>query len=886
MIRTLSLIILAFIVNRMYAQNLLSNGSFEQGNISWNHLAGDGSAATYSLSTIEKYAGAQSLQAVINRLGTNAWSVQSIHSGWTATPGKTYRLTFYAKSNNPAFILRQLFNNPYSTNQATLSTAWRLYDFLYTPTQASPGFLFHYASTGTVWIDNISISEVANTGSFPEAPANSSLRALAAQCGLNIGSTVNPNPLANEAVYANTLKKEFNTVVCENAMKMFAIKPTEFGPYNFTEARQVVNFARANGMKVRGHAILWHNGLPDWVKNKAWTKATLLAFLKSYIERMGQEFRGEIFEWDVANEFIQDGNGHILRSGTQSVWMRYIGEEALDSAFKWMRQAFPGSKLFYNDYSTEGINGKSDAVYNLVRRLKNRNVPIDGVGMQCHMDYNELLFRPSTLATQIDQNIKRLGALGLEVAITELDMGIVLPLAPEKYQQQAQSYANLLAIALENPTIVKTFMIWGFTDKYTWIPAHTAVFGPPKDDPLLYTRSYTRKPAYHALSYILSNNCQGNTGPVVSFIRPANAQTYAAPANVTVQVSAQDSDGVSEVELFINNVSVRKEITAPYDWNHQGQDVALQNLAAGSYELKAVAKDALGNTSQAIVRVAVQASDPCANATPPSVSLSAPANNSTFNLGATVTLQAAASSGSGISNVEFWEGTTLLFRDTQAPFTYASSTFTEGVHTVTAKLNDACQRSATSTSVRFTMTPILTSGDPIIGPHCGSPGQTLSFQVGQTGLSNVSGYSWWLSGTSGQVTPSANKQSCTVVLSNYFKTGEVCLGVNLQAAPYYKQFCKALSACATRSGEEEMIDATTIIYPNPVLKGTSCYINTGAFPSGEASIKIVNAQGTTVTEQRYAQLPSSISVNELRQGQYQMIISVGDVHFRQSLVVE
>ena len=107
--------------------------------------------------------------------------------------------------------------------------------------------------------------------------------------------------------------------------------------------------------------------------------------MKDHITQIMTHYKGKIFEWDVANECFTDGNNNTLRD---SFWQKIIGDDFLDSAFTYARQADPDALLFYNDYSTETKNSKSDAVYNFVKSMKERNIPIDGVGFQCHLIYN------------------------------------------------------------------------------------------------------------------------------------------------------------------------------------------------------------------------------------------------------------------------------------------------------------------------------------------------------------------------------------------------------------------------------------------------------------------------------------------------------------------
>jgi endo-1,4-beta-xylanase len=293
-------------------------------------------------------------------------------------------------------------------------------------------------------------------------------------------------------MYKDVLSREFNTVVCENEMKPYSLQPQQ-GVFDFTTADKLVDFAESNNMKVRGHTLIWHSQNPSWLEHGNWSRAELLTIMKDHITQIMSHYKGKIFEWDVANECITDGSNNTLRD---SFWRKVIGDDYLDSAFTYARLADPDALLFYNDYSTETKNSKSDAVYNLVKSMKDRNIPIDGVGFQCHLIYN----MDDTFYSSVEENFKRFADLGLQVAVTELDVRIEKPIEQSKYQIQANDYRNMLRIALKNDSC-KTFMMWGFTDKHSWVPS----FFPGYDDALIFDRDYEPKPAHDTLLKVLKD---------------------------------------------------------------------------------------------------------------------------------------------------------------------------------------------------------------------------------------------------------------------------------------------------------------------------------------------------------------------------------------------
>ena len=321
------------------------------------------------------------------------------------------------------------------------------------------------------------------------------LREYADRAGVLVGAAVEPR-LLSEPQYASTLAREFNMLTAENAMKWGGIRPNR-ATFNFGPGDQLVAFARKHNMKVRGHTLLWSEYNPAWLVKGGFTPEQMSGLLREHITRVMKHYRGKVFAWDVVNEvFLADG------SVEPSVWydqpgigLKGKGTAYVEQAFRWARAADPDVLLFYNDYDTEGINPKSDAVYAMVKDFKSRGVPIDGVGIQAHIADLEA----KDLAT-LEANIERLAALGLQVHITEMDVGLPVDADgrvtdPAALSRQAEIYRHVAEVCLRQPRCT-AFQTWGFTDKYTWIPNFTKG---AKGMPLPFDRLYAKKPAYDAL---------------------------------------------------------------------------------------------------------------------------------------------------------------------------------------------------------------------------------------------------------------------------------------------------------------------------------------------------------------------------------------------------
>lgn len=316
------------------------------------------------------------------------------------------------------------------------------------------------------------------------------LRDSASARGLQLGAAVALGPLRSEPAYSETLRREFNMVVAENAFKMDALRPSQT-TFTFTDADALMAFAEQNGMTVRGHTLVWHSQLPGWLTGGSFNRDQAIAVMRTHIQTVMGRYRGRIVQWDVVNEAVADGTGQLR---TDSFWYQRIGPDYIALAFQFAREADPTAALYYNDYEAEGLGQKSDAVFNLVSGLRNQGVPVDGVGWQMHK------VNPFRIQSQHVQNAQRLAALGVDVAITEMDVRIALPTDATELQQQALAYGDAVRFCLEQPNCT-ALVIWGFTDKYTWVPGVFPGFG----DPLIYNASYQAKPAYTALQQVLES---------------------------------------------------------------------------------------------------------------------------------------------------------------------------------------------------------------------------------------------------------------------------------------------------------------------------------------------------------------------------------------------
>ncbi|HEX8867440.1 MAG TPA: endo-1,4-beta-xylanase [Lentzea sp.] len=295
-----------------------------------------------------------------------------------------------------------------------------------------------------------------------------------------VGSAVAAQNLG-ESDFRSVLTREFDSVTPENEMKWAVVEPNR-GQFNWSGADQIVNYAQQNGKSVRGHTLVWHSQYPGWLNNLGGSE--LRGVVQQHINTEMGRYRGRIRAWDVVNEiFNEDG------SRRQSIFQQRMGDGFVADAFRWARAADPSAKLYINDYNTEGINAKSNAVYNLVRSLKQQGVPIDGVGIQTH------LATQYGFPSSFRQNIERFAALGVDVAITEADVRIQLPADSAKLNQQA-SYFRQIWDACHAVSRCVEFTTWGYTDRHSWVPGTF----PGEGAACLFDSNLRPKPAYYRIN--------------------------------------------------------------------------------------------------------------------------------------------------------------------------------------------------------------------------------------------------------------------------------------------------------------------------------------------------------------------------------------------------
>jgi len=315
-----------------------------------------------------------------------------------------------------------------------------------------------------------------------------------------LGVAVNAAGLEDPA-YAKTVAEQYSQLTPENEMKWDAIEP-EPGVFDFTRADTIVAFAQANGMKVRGHTLVWHSQLPAWMEALTGTdavRAAMTQHIQTVVSHFRDNFPGVVVAYDVVNEAVNIAQGAMPGASVyrDSVFSRELGEGFIAEAFQIAHDTDPDALLFYNDFGIEGMNGgKSTGAFNIVSGLVAAGVPIDGVGFQMHTGPTD----QGPGAADFRANIQRYADLGLQVEITEMDVSLcsiganVLGLELQRYR-----YNRIVSACFDSPAC-RSVSVWGLTDPNSWLNSNGCMQGmivlDTQPAPLVFNETFGRKPAW------------------------------------------------------------------------------------------------------------------------------------------------------------------------------------------------------------------------------------------------------------------------------------------------------------------------------------------------------------------------------------------------------
>ncbi|NNE47257.1 MAG: cellulase family glycosylhydrolase [Rhodothermales bacterium] len=280
----------------------------------------------------------------------------------------------------------------------------------------------------------------------------------------------------------------FDQLTAEWEMKM---NPMSVGPnqYDWDGADALVAFATANGMKVHGHALLWHSTVPAWLENFAGTDTQFEDAVRTYITTVVQRYKDSVVSWDVVNEAFEDNSGALRNS----VFRRRMGPDYIAKVFAFAHDADPDALLLYNDYGLTWDAAKRSAAFQMVDDLQSRGVPIHGVGLQMHITYSFPAM--SDIVSTMNEIVQR----DLQVHISELDIRINPDgdlSAPTSAREAAQRVRTRQVIEAFNalPSDKRfAVTVWGVRHSESWL---IDFWGNP-EWPLLFDDNFVPGPAHN-----------------------------------------------------------------------------------------------------------------------------------------------------------------------------------------------------------------------------------------------------------------------------------------------------------------------------------------------------------------------------------------------------
>lgn len=329
------------------------------------------------------------------------------------------------------------------------------------------------------------VSAPAGAGStaLPAAPP---LRDAAAKRGRRIGVAL-ATWFFDHPHYAELARQQYDSLTAENEMKWYAIEPQP-GQFDFKAGDRLVAFAKEHGMRVRGHTLVWHNQLAPYVKRL--TGGDLGLAMLNHVTTTVEHYEGQLEHWDVVNEAVGD-DGELRKDSPFTA----LGPEYLDMAFKAAHAADPKARLYYNDYDIEDLESpKSQGAYRLVKSLKDRRVPLQGMGFQMHLDPRRW---PTSEVMQ--KTLEKFAALDLDIELTEIDvpLGELPGTMEQKLAAQKELMRGVVRACLAVPRCTG-MTLWGLTDSHSWLksPEWSHLRGNGPHLPLPFDESYGAKPMH------------------------------------------------------------------------------------------------------------------------------------------------------------------------------------------------------------------------------------------------------------------------------------------------------------------------------------------------------------------------------------------------------
>eukprot|EP00927_Polykrikos_kofoidii_P021827 TRINITY_DN20557_c1_g3_i1.p1 TRINITY_DN20557_c1_g3~~TRINITY_DN20557_c1_g3_i1.p1 ORF type:complete len:504 (-),score=61.99 TRINITY_DN20557_c1_g3_i1:47-1558(-) len=378
------------------------------------------------------------------------------------------------------------------------------------------------------------------------------LRAAGEAAGILIGSQFKYDSIFNSStpladnMYRTVHSEQFALSTVGNQCKWGSTHRVQ-GTYSLDKCIDSFKYAINAEQKFRGHNLCWGNDNPSWLENGNFSAGELREILQEHVRHVMQGVKQAAGQsplaWDVVNE--ASDNEHPLKN---NFWYPKV-PDYIDVAFIAAREADPDTLLFYNDFNSEATGkGHSDSVYALVKDMAARGVPIDGVGIQMHVQVEN----PPDVGA-VATNIDRIGALGLQVHITEMDVKCAEPCTEARLKIQEDIYASMLRVCLERKSVCTSFETWGFTDGISWLNGQRCKPTAGPCHALPFDEDYRPKGAVQAMLDVLAGKpsrsyqqltaaCQ-NAKPLGGLHTVSSIEDCQTLCDVTEHCTAVDTNG-------------------------------------------------------------------------------------------------------------------------------------------------------------------------------------------------------------------------------------------------------------------------------------------------------------------------------------------------------
>jgi endo-1,4-beta-xylanase len=341
--------------------------------------------------------------------------------------------------------------------------------------------------SGTAGLSGVSAFATPRTPAQLDAPAESLIPYGAAARS----DALDADPSYRAAIIANC-----QMIVPESELKWLELRPTR-EEYRFEKADAIMDFARQQNIEVRGHTLAWYGAMPEWT-NEIASRAEAQRTLVDHIETVVSRYRGDIPSWDVVNEPLVDwpDDASSLRP---SAWSKWLGPDYMAIALRAAAAADPAARLVLNEYDIEfrgpRFAARRKALLQLLRSLRERNVPLHAIGLQAHLFADRAIDRDGLQAF-----LAEVKALKLDVLITELDViDYELPGKVSERDALVASKAGEFLQAVVEVIHPKAILTWGLSDRYTWVPIYfTRPDGMP-NRPLPLDADLQRKPLFDVI---------------------------------------------------------------------------------------------------------------------------------------------------------------------------------------------------------------------------------------------------------------------------------------------------------------------------------------------------------------------------------------------------